>query len=794
MSELLVTVAGVDRTSKLASPNVTFDLPVNARGLMNLTFGDTAGGFRPLKGEEVFFTEDGVNRFGGKIVDVDENYVGADGVNAGIEYACAVGDFMAILDRRRVLKASYVKATIGAIVADLNTNYLDSEGFTVNVDAAASTYTIEFNGVTVRDALEELVEMVGDTRAFWVDEDKVIQVRKTTSLSAPAILDVNNVGLDPPPVVDDAQGDYRNVQHITGGPDDRINITRTNAGEITARIAAEGGGSGQYEAWEHLPDVASAAAANAAGDALLQRFGTWGSGGRITLRTLVVGFRSGQQATVRLPNFGFDDTTMYVEEVTARTIGLTAIEYTVTATTADPTGGWQLRYKRAKQQHEQARPSRVPTPVRRPTYTAPRKPATFSGPAATGDFNLLLRFDEKKGIFGLMADNQVTAVSDIAWRLSFEASANITITEKKSGLGVTVTDDGTRAPVVESDGEWELNASTRSTVILGLGGPLTKGGTVMLDVWAVDVHGGGTDRLSRIMYGDTTLATNVNARNKVSFPIDLEPYFAGTPPERVRDGAQDGERGQAYKGERDGVAGYLDVQGAQRSTMPVRTEDGVSILVDTEAGAVGSSLLREVGGPALNTSFSKSADDSDDVGEGSTKKFVGSSGTGDLDDVDEGTSYKRLVAASADSSGRVIKIRRTGGGGSDVDPDDVSKKDEVQANIGGLANADLRDGGTTIIDTSARELDLGTVLDAVSVGTAPDGETANRIRSGAVRGMNAIDGSYRIAGDIEEGVTGVGDGVSSWGMSVAGDGDPVLGDSGQGGGGGTGEGGEPDPV
>lgn len=211
------------------------------------------------------------------------------------------------------------------------------------------------------------------------------------------------------------------------------------------------------------------------------------------------------------------------------------------------------------------------------------------------------------------------------------------------------------------------------------------------------------------------------------------------------------------------------------------TAGAITVLDDTDDLTEGTSNLWLTG-----------AGDADDLTESGTRKFVGSGGGGTMDVIVNGTSFKKVETNAVDGSGRIIKLRRSA---ADLDTDDISRLDEVQSNIGGVGNADLRDGGTTIIDVSAREMDIGRMLDAVIIGTSPDGETSDRIRAASVRGLNAINASYEVAGNLVEDVTGVNDGVSTEAINI----DIVNGntsmttDTGGTGGDGTGEGGNPAP-
>jgi len=110
---------------------------------------------------------------------------------------------------------------------------------------------------------------------------------------------------------------------------------------------------------------------------------------------------------------------------------------------------------------------------------------------------------------------------------------------------------------------------------------------------------------------------------------------------------------------------------------------------------------------------------------------------------------------------------------------------------------DIHDGSVTILDISVQELFQLQLMGTVEVGsTSP--ENANTTRAAVVRAMEMIDvitGDMKVAGDVEEGVSGMSDGATVFGVTVQGDDLAVISDDAPGGGGGTGDtgGGDPEP-
>lgn len=346
MGVLTVEVAGVDRTDKVFGLDaITFSDPVNGRAQMNIVFRDFVGGFEPVEGQEVIFKEDGAARYAGVLFDPEKELIGKDSPNALARYECVVGDYSLITDKRRVWK-EYKDEPLEDIVADINTNFLDGEGVTLGTVEAGPNITKTFNGQTVTEAYNELAALAADGRWWKIRAGKVLDFKLSTSEAAPGTLDNTTVKAKPRPRTWTARAKYRNRQYIRAGSDVlTILAQEEDSAEITARQTAEGG-SGIYEDVEDLPDVKSGTEATAAAQAMIEKHGKIVRFVKCT--TWEPGYRSGQSVTVNLSNLHSElaNATYFIEQVDAKIVTKTTIEYTITAVSGDPTGGWQEHYRK----------------------------------------------------------------------------------------------------------------------------------------------------------------------------------------------------------------------------------------------------------------------------------------------------------------------------------------------------------------------------------------------------------------------------------------------------------------
>lgn len=346
MADLQVFVDGADRSHLVdrSGQRVSYDRDIQGQGSASFTLADVPSGFVPDDGMEVLIKEDGTDRFGGIIDTRPRAFRGPDHADQLTFYSISVASWEQRLNKRRVWRA--YNDTFANIVADLNTNFLDSEGFTLAV-LAGGTHEITFNGATVAEALDELCALETDGRVWYITPAKVITIDVHTATAAPATLDRTNLELNSPaPSIEPDRSGYANRVTVVGGnPDLPITYTASDAAEITARAAAEGG-SGIYHATVEDNEVKTKLQAQerAEGILLLRK--------RIRNRfqglTDVAGFELGQKVNIDLPNLGIAVASdFFITGIRSEfSPGANELHHTITAVDDLLDGSWQSEYRR----------------------------------------------------------------------------------------------------------------------------------------------------------------------------------------------------------------------------------------------------------------------------------------------------------------------------------------------------------------------------------------------------------------------------------------------------------------
>lgn len=230
-----------------------------------------------------------------------------------IRYQCKAIDWSILLTRRR-LRRNFTNLPVINIVDSILDNELAGDGLSIGtIDQGATIPLVDVKNARAFDVLRDVAAATG--QAMYVDFDKAIQFRTTSNEAAPKVLD--NTTVEASSLVEDLET-YRNVQTVIvtgtapqGVEANSVTVERTNANQIAARIAIEGG-SGRYEDIEEVTHPTSNAGADLAlmgiGYANL-RLATSGTP-RKTLRARVrgYGFRAGQFATVDLSGVGASGT------------------------------------------------------------------------------------------------------------------------------------------------------------------------------------------------------------------------------------------------------------------------------------------------------------------------------------------------------------------------------------------------------------------------------------------------------------------------------------------------------
>lgn len=389
--------------------------------------------------------------------------------------------------------------------------------------------------------------------------------------------------------------------------------------------------------------------------------------------------------------------------------------------------------------------------------------------ASAGEYIGQLRIDQSGGVVRLNLDStHVGAAVEQGFKIELISRNSLSVSTATVGTGggegVVVWDDASKhvtvVSTVSSDTDrWTLNNQIKR-VDITITGAYT-GARIVVTLWDGDVGSGLPDVMDAFYIGTSEIDSSINISRDVIYEGWLEPQIKSGQIESL----------DAVKVTEDSARGFVHPTYTNASRQP-------------------NKLRRSAADVSAEDVMDLTKEDSDDVGEGTTKLFVGSAGGGDMDDIkDTGITYTKPLKSFM-SSNRPFKLWRVTGA-EDFDADDGAKQSEVQDNIGGLGSPDLRDGSTMVVDVQNREVEnIVTLLDGVDL-AATNPVQVGPARAGIIRARNAIDSSYRLAGDIEEGVSGVSDGVSTFGIKVDGSGVDLYADSGTGGGGGTGAGGDP---
>ena len=184
---LSITIAETDRTKlvvrdTLAINNVLTQ-QVDTAVFVIKKFGDRT--FAPTVGQEVVITLDGTKKFGGRIVQLNEQYSELDVV--GYQIVCQ--DYTRDLDKKLVIE-SYEDMTVDDIIADIATKYLDSSITLTNVNCPVVVKYVAFNYEYPSRVLKQLADITNYD--WYIDYDKDIHFFNKATSSAPFELSDTN--------------------------------------------------------------------------------------------------------------------------------------------------------------------------------------------------------------------------------------------------------------------------------------------------------------------------------------------------------------------------------------------------------------------------------------------------------------------------------------------------------------------------------------------------------------------------------------------------------------------------
>lgn len=158
---LALTIAGLDKLTGYYVPgSLSVARQVKGRSTAAFVMRDPAQVFRPTRGTAVHVTDGGVT-FDGTIDNFQEL---RDGNIDKLRFRVACQDFGAAFDRRFVTRRYPAGSLVANIFTDINTNFLDGEGFNVaNVDGSFVLLdALEFNVRSVTECFNTLTELSGE--------------------------------------------------------------------------------------------------------------------------------------------------------------------------------------------------------------------------------------------------------------------------------------------------------------------------------------------------------------------------------------------------------------------------------------------------------------------------------------------------------------------------------------------------------------------------------------------------------------------------------------------------------
>ena len=228
-------INGVDVTSLMVSDDPsaaqsTDDL--NAHGTMGLRLEDYAGTFAPVDGQTVqlYTPDDATLYFGGTIDTVDKDI---DLLFSGkTTFAIQCVDKSQIPSRFIAFEI-YTTVTAGAIIRDLISKYLATDGITnTGVIDGPTISSFVVNRITVKDAFDQLSALTG--YGWTIDGAGVCYFNARETIIAPFVVDSTTVKCTKL-TVRYSRDQYRNRQYVAGGTDLTTSRTDSFVGDSTRK-------------------------------------------------------------------------------------------------------------------------------------------------------------------------------------------------------------------------------------------------------------------------------------------------------------------------------------------------------------------------------------------------------------------------------------------------------------------------------------------------------------------------------------------------------------------------------
>jgi len=153
--------------------------------------------------------------FGGTIDNWNLNYIrgGNDYANRR-KYDIFCVDYNQVLDRR-IVAASYTNKTLGYIIDDIVTKFLDGELITISSisDTDVIIEAVIFNYISIFEAFEYLTLIIGGDLNFNINYDKELSFFKRSTNTDEAINDLDCLDMS----LSETRAEYRNSQLVRAG-------------------------------------------------------------------------------------------------------------------------------------------------------------------------------------------------------------------------------------------------------------------------------------------------------------------------------------------------------------------------------------------------------------------------------------------------------------------------------------------------------------------------------------------------------------------------------------------------
>lgn len=184
-----LTIAGTDFLPQYKTNSARIrELVQNKSGVMNIEITVKTGQTVPQQGAEIVFMDDARYLFGGYVTRITPREIGK---GSYFIYTVEASDYSFILNNKLARRA-YTNKTLGYIVADLMSTYVDSSyGFDLtNVETGPTITSIIFDHISIRKCFEKLSKLTGFI--WYVDYEKNLYF--TSQLATPAPEDIRDSG------------------------------------------------------------------------------------------------------------------------------------------------------------------------------------------------------------------------------------------------------------------------------------------------------------------------------------------------------------------------------------------------------------------------------------------------------------------------------------------------------------------------------------------------------------------------------------------------------------------------